>query len=197
MSTGKTRRCKKVTPKPIGQAKKCDLLRSPGLVIKKAKAMLRIHLSRPRSRKSEAVKSQADKYAIRYGLITAVLIVVYNLVIEILGEGGFELAHIAIFAILFIMIGFGMHKSRKWIRTEHAMDDRMLFGLVLSIATALGVIALNGLLVIIDYHLLVSETFVSIKDGWKFAVNSMALFWSCLIFGFLSAFIFSEIYTKR
>lgn len=56
---------------------------------------------------------------------------------------------------------------------------------------------LNGLLVLIDYHLIVSETFVSIKDGLKFAVNSMALFWGCLIFGFLSAFVFSEIYGKR
>lgn len=159
--------------------------------------MLRFHLSRPRSRKPESFRSHADQYAIRYGLATAVIIVIYNLIIEVTGDGGFEWAHMAIFGILFVMIGFGMHKSRKWIRTEHAMDDRILFGLVMSIATAVGIIAMNGLLVLIDYHLIVSETFVSIKDGLKFAVNSMALFWGCLIFGFLSAFIFSELYTKR
>ena len=159
--------------------------------------MLRIHLSRPRSSRSESFRSHADRYAIRYGLITAAIIAIYNLIIEVTGEGGFEWAHMGIFAILFAMIGFGMHKSRKWIRPEHAMDDRILFGLVLSIATALGVIAMNGLFVLIDYHLIVSETFVSIKDGLKFAVSSMALFWGCLIFGFLSAFVFSEIYAKR
>ena len=159
--------------------------------------MLRIQLSKPKSPQSETPRSQADRYAVRYGLMTAVFIVIYNLIVEAVGDGGFELAHLAIFGILFGMIGFGMNNARKWIRDDHAMDDRMLFGLVLSITTALGVIALNGLMAILNYHLIVSETFLPIKDGWDFAVNSMALFWSCLIFGFLSAFIFSAFYEKN
>ena len=159
--------------------------------------MLRIQLSEPKSPQPETARSQADRYAIRYGLITAVIIVIYNLIVQAAGDGGFELAHLAIFGILFGMIGFGMHNARKWIREDHAMDDRMLFGLVMAITTALGVIALNGLMAILNYHLIVSETFLPIKNGWDFAVNSMALFWSCLIFGFLSAFIFSEIYGEN
>ncbi|MCB0578537.1 MAG: hypothetical protein KDD10_04415, partial [Phaeodactylibacter sp.] len=108
-------------------------------------------------------------------MTTAVIIVIYNLIVQAADGGRFELAHLAILGILFGMIGFGMHKARKWIREDHAMDDRMLFGLVLSITTALGVIALNGLMAILNYHLIVSETFLPIKNGWDFAVNSMAL----------------------
>lgn len=158
--------------------------------------MLRIQLSKPK-KPAKTERSQADRYAIRFGLITALLIAIYDLIIQAGSNGTFELAHLAIFFFLFAMIGYGMHRARKWIRPEHAMDDRMLFGLVMSIATALGVIAINGLLALANYHLIVSETFLPINDGWKFAVNSMALFWSCLIFGFLSAFIFSNIYEKN
>jgi multisubunit Na+/H+ antiporter MnhB subunit len=159
--------------------------------------MLRIQLSKPKSNQPETPRSQADRYAIRYGLITAIIIVIYNVIVQLTGDGGFELAHIGIFVILFFMIGYGMNKNRKWIRDDHALDDRMLFGLVMSVAVAIGMIALSGILALVNYHLVVSETIIPINDGFKFAVNAMGLFWGCLIFGFISTFIFSEYYTKN
>lgn len=158
--------------------------------------MLRNELSKTHST-SHSARSQADHFAIRLGLLTALIIVIYNLLIQALGDGGLEPAHLTIFLLLFFMIGYGMHRSRHWIRPAHHMDDRMLFGLVLSLSTAIGVIAMNGLLALLNYHLIISETFLPISDGWKFAVNSMALFWSCLIFGFLSAFIFAHFYERN
>ena len=82
--------------------------------------MLRIQLSKPKTNQPETPRSQSDFYAIRYGLITAVIVVIYNLIVQLSGDGGFELAHIGIFVILFLMIGYGMNKNRKWIRDDHA-----------------------------------------------------------------------------
>jgi len=160
--------------------------------------MLRIRLSSPQTHDpTESSQSVADRYAIRYGLLSALAIVVYNLAITAFGSGKWELAHLLIFVLLFLMIGYGMNRSRRWIRADHALDDRMLFGLVFSIAAAVGLIALNGLLALINYHFEVSEIFLPIDDGFRFAVNSMGLFWGCLIFGFLSTFIFANAFGRK
>ena len=159
--------------------------------------MLRIQLANPKTGKDNTPQSIADQYAIRYGLLTSLLIAVYNLVLTLLGDGKWELAHLLIFAILFFMIGYGMSKARKWIREGHAMDDRMVFGLVFSIVTALGLIALNAILALLNYHFEISAVFLPISDVGRFAVNSMGLFFGSLIFGFLSTFIFANIYAGK
>lgn len=158
--------------------------------------MLRIQLSKPKSDTIKNPRSEADRYAIRYGLITAVIIVLYNFFILASGKQGFEIAHLAIFPMLFVMVGYGMNKARSWIRDDHAMDDRMLFGLVMSIATALGVIAINTLLAIFNYNLMVDSTVYPLTNRYMFAVNAMGIFWGCLIAGGLSTFIFAQFYNK-
>ncbi|MCB0522339.1 MAG: hypothetical protein H6577_27645 [Lewinellaceae bacterium] len=136
------------------------------------------------------------RHAIQLGLLTALIMAVYELLIHFAHSDTLEGFRILKYIILFAMIGYGGHQARAWIRKEHQAEDSMAFGIVLSVFAAFGVIAFDSLISLCNYHLDISDTFLPIDDGFKFAVNAMATFWGCLIFGFLSSFIFTNYYKR-
>ena len=121
---------------------------------------------------------------------------VYELVIHVSHFDRSEGFHFLKYGILCVMIGYASGLATPCIRTEHQAEDSMVFGLLISVATAFGVIAFDGMISLFDYHLNISDTILPIDDGYKFAVNAMATFWGCLIFGFLSTFIFTNYYKR-
>jgi hypothetical protein len=90
-----------------------------------------------------------------------------------------------------------MHNSRSLIHKERAFQDRIVFGMLTAIAVSFFLMAINGLLALLDYHLIVSAVYLPIDSAPAFAVSSMGLFWGCLIFGFLSAFILNFVYADK
>lgn len=133
--------------------------------------------------------------AIRLGLLIALVSAVINLVIFASGGGDtLEWSHMLIFLVLFLGIAYGMHSSRSWMGRGTAFQDRMTFGLLTSSTVAFFLTAINGLLALLDYNMIVSEVFLPINSAARFAVSSMGLFWGCLIFGFISALIMNFVY---
>jgi hypothetical protein len=143
-----------------------------------------------------AARQKLYRYAVRLGLLTAAVMAIYELLIHFAHSDSLEGLRILKYLFLFFMIGYGAHEARPWIRNGHLSDDSMVFGLVLSVFTAFGVIAFDGIVSLCDYHLDISDTFLPIDDPFKFAVNAMATFWGCLIFGFISSFIFANVYKR-
>ena len=159
--------------------------------------MVRIQLDKPKTQPIVSTRSMADKYAIRCGIITAMVMVVFNLLSILGGFNSFEATHLFLFFILFVMIGFGLSINRKWIRDDHADDDRMLFSIVMSVATAIALFAFNSILGLVNTHWITSQINLPIETGANFFLDAMAMFWSCLIMGFISATIFINLYKKR
>ena len=75
--------------------------------------------------------------------------------------------------------------------------DRMVFGMTFSAATGLMMIAISGVLMIFNSEWIVSEINLPIHTLGDFAANAMGLFFGCIGFGFIAAFVLTNVYNPE
>lgn len=143
--------------------------------------------------------AKSERAAVRYGFVTAVVIAAYNVLVALLSTGsGFEAAHLLIFLILFLAMAFAMRRASALLGTgDRGYRDRMVFGMTFSAATGLMMIAISGLLTIFNNEWVVSEISLPISNLGDFAANAMGLFFGCIGFGFIAAFVLTNVFNPE
>lgn len=149
------------------------------------------------AQETQNLQVKLNRNALRFGLLATVVIFLYNLFINTLGNGDREATHFLIYGILLLMLAYAFNRTKSLFPEENATNSRIVFGLKMSAVAALGTIALNLLALAIDYQLEVSEINQPIDSVFKLAVNSMGTILGFLSFGFLSSFILAFYYEKR
>lgn len=136
------------------------------------------------------------KNAIKMGIVGALLSGLYSVLVYFIVPNEMEGVHLLRYLIMAVVIGYGIHKYHGALPIKNRKNYAMVLGILIAVIMALGEMVFNFFFGIINPAILISDVYLPITDGFKFALIEMDLLMDAVVFGFLLSFISTFAFVK-